>query len=116
MLVDLGQLLEFGLRELLELDGLACDVGVLGVALGGHRGVFAGSHRQRAGHDGRHPRNDERVAVAARRGHADEQARSRTDAVLRAEDRGAEPADAIGAMRFGMESSRHGNSMPAKPG
>ena len=42
--VNLGQLFQLDVRELLELDGLAGNVGELGVALRGHGCVLTGGH------------------------------------------------------------------------
>ena len=47
---------------------------------------------------------------------ADQQARGRDDAVVRAEDRGAKPADAVGPVAFEVATgARHGRYSPSTP-
>jgi hypothetical protein len=98
--VDSSQLRPLGRLVGGELGPLALEIGALRVGLRADRDVFAGRHRHRAGHEPRHRRDEDRRRRRPRRGDADDEARGRDEAVVRAEDRRAEPADPLGAMEF----------------
>ncbi len=109
--VDLGELIELVLRVTVELARLLFNVGELGVALRAHRAVFACGHGQRSGDDRCAPGHEHLRPARARRGHPDEEARGRHDAVLCPEDSGAQPADPVAAVGFTVGTARHGSSM-----
>ena len=106
--------------------------GLLRVALGGHRHVFAGRHRHGSGQQSGEARRQEGTAVAGGSGDADDDARRGDHAVVGAEDRGAQPvqpraeAVAVGlVMRLGIRHpgmfsfppgpvTRHGPTRPAR--
>ena len=100
--VDRRQLLPLGLRLRGELAALAREVGLLGVRLRAHRHVLAGGHRQCAGDEPGDARDQQRGPLRRGRRDADHQARDRDDAVVGAEDGGAQPADVVCAVSLAM--------------
>ena len=80
------------------------EIGLLGVGLRADGDILARRHRHRA-RDQRGCARDQHVArLRARRCDADDQARGRDDAVIGAEHRGPQPADAAGMVVFGMDA------------
>ena len=67
-----------------------------------HRHVLAGRHRHGARHQAGDAGDQRCPLRRARRRHAEHQARRRDDAVVRAEDGGAQPADARHVVAFGL--------------
>ena len=100
--VDRRELPVLGVDVGLELLALARKIRMLGVRLRADRDVFAGRHRHRAGHEAGEPGHHHGAAVRAGGGDADHEACGRDDAVVRAEDRRPEPADAARAMSFAV--------------
>jgi len=92
-----------------ELLSLARQVGPLRVGLGADGYVLAGSHRHRPGYQAGHPGDQDVASRRVRGGHADEQARGRHDAVVCAQDGGAQPTDSLRTVALAM-SSRHTSS------
>lgn len=96
-------------RILFEFRPFARQVGTLGVRLGMNRHVLTGSHRHGTGHQ---PRNAGHQNVAGTRAggrDAEHEAGGRHDAVVGAQHRGAQPADALGAVAFSVVTQRsHG--------
>jgi hypothetical protein len=69
--------------------------------------MAARRHRHRAGHQPCHPRDKNIVVAGAGRRHAHQQAGGGDDAVIGAQHGGAQPANAIGTVAFGV-SAGHG--------
>src|SRR6202035_5108715 len=64
-----------------------------GIGLRMHRHIFAGRHRHRAGDQGRYAAEHYIGLRRVRGGDSQDETRSRDDAVVRAENAGAKPAD-----------------------
>src|SRR5450755_3415431 len=100
--IDRRQFLAFARIVSLEFLAFTLDIGLLRVGLRVHRDIFSGSHRHRTG---RKPRNSGEQHVAAtcmRRCDAKNEACRGYNAVVRAQNGSAEPANACGAMPFSM--------------
>ena len=113
--VDGGELAQLGGGLELQLLALLRQVGLLGIGLRMDRDVFAGGHRHGAGRQAGDAGQEQAALRGVGRRHADQQARGRDDAVVGAEDGGAEPADAVGAVAFevaaGMGHGRYSQAM-----
>ena len=77
---------------------------MLGVGLRAHRDVFTGRHRHGAGHQAGHPRDQHVARRGGGGGDAHDQARRRDDAVVGAQHRRAQPADALDEVVLGMQA------------
>jgi hypothetical protein len=73
-----------------------------------HGDVFAGRHRHRACHDARNARREHGSVARFGGRDADEQARRRHDAVVRAEHGSTQPADARRAVSFEVSHDHRG--------
>ena len=100
--VDARQLAPLAGRVAQQFGLLAGAVGLLGVGLRMDRDELAGGHRHRPGDQRRHAGQQDRAVVGARDADAEHEARSRHDAVVRAEHGRAQPADAVAKVAFGM--------------
>jgi hypothetical protein len=102
LLVDVGELVLFGLRLCRQLVALPREIRLLGVGLRADRHVFAGGHRQRAGDETRDS-GDQHVLPRGIGGRdADDEARRRDDAIVGAEHRGTKPPDSFAAVTLTM--------------
>ena len=106
--VDGSQFFHFVLGVLGELAAFAFEVGLFGVGLRADRDVFPRGHRQRACRQARDARQQHGRARGAAGGHADDQAGRRDEPVIGAQNGGAQPADAVGHMAFGMVRGHRG--------
>ena len=101
--IDLCQFIEFGGRQFGQLATFAGEIGGFRIGLRTHRHVFAGGHRRRTG-DKTGDAGHEHLARRRRRGgNTDDKAGRRNDAVIGAEDRRAQPADAVDEMSFAVQ-------------
>ena len=98
--VDGGQLTLLCHGVFGKLGSLARQVGLFGVRLRMHRDVFAGRHRHGTRHQPGHARQQQAARVGVRCRHAHDQAGGRHNAVVGAQYRSAQPADAGGAVFF----------------
>ena len=89
-----------------EFFALALEVGPFGVCLGTDRDVLTCSHRHGAGDQPGDPCDQNIVAGRMRCCNADHKTRRRYNAVVRTQDRCAQPADASCAVSFAM-ANRH---------
>jgi hypothetical protein len=112
--IDGGQLgaLVFGIGG--QLLTLPIQVGALGVGLGTDRNIFARGHRHRARHQAGHAGDQHAAAAGISGGHAHDQTGGGDDAVIGTEDGGAQPANAVGAVVFGVfhEVARSSRALP----
>ncbi len=104
--VDGGQLGPLGVGIGGQLAPFAGQVGPLGVGLGAHGDILAGRHGEGAGHQAGQGGEQDRPAGGLGRGHADDQAAGRDQAVIGAQDRGAQPADVGGAMTLSVSHAK----------
>ena len=104
-------------RARLEFLLFPRQVGVLGIGLGTDRDIFAGGHRHRARHQARRCRSTSCSPGVGGRRHADHQARGRDDAVVGAQDRGAQPPNSRNVVDLRMRmKSAHGVLMGCSHG
>jgi len=78
------------------------EVRVFRIRLGADRDVLASGHGHRARDEPCDPGDEDTASCGSRRRDANDEARCRDQTVVRAEDRGAKPADMRGAMSFDM--------------
>ena len=100
LLIDRGEFLVLAFAVGLQFAPFQREGRLLRIGLRAHRHVFPGGHRHGPGHE---PCDAGHHHVAARRvgrRHAEHEACGGHDPVVGAQYRGAEPADAAGAMRF----------------
>ena len=102
-------------RLLLQFRALASEIGLFGVGLRADRHELAGRHRHRAREKARQHRRTERSSAGIRRCDADDQARGRNNAIIRAEHSCAQPADAELACRSTMSVQTSHNRGPFVP-
>jgi hypothetical protein len=98
LLVDVGELLEFGLRHLLQLAPLLGGIGGLGIGLRADRDVFACGHRQGACDQGGDAGGEDGLRRGRGGGHADQQRTGRDQPIVGAQHRRAQPADVFAAV------------------
>jgi ABC transporter len=89
--IDARQLGRLTLGVVCQLTFLEAQVSRLGVTLGADRYVLAGRHRPGAREQTGDPGRDDRAPRGARGGNAEDQARSREDAVVGPQDGGPKP-------------------------
>jgi len=105
--VDPGQLRPLADRVAHELAPLEGEVGTLGVRLRADRDVLPGGHRGRAGHEARDAGRHNRGAARVGSGNTNDDGRDRDDAVVCAEDGGAQPAGAMAEVSFPTTRRAH---------
>ena len=96
--VNHGEFFEFAFGVRGEFTPLFVQVGVLGIGLRLNRDVLAGGHGKCARHHARDAGEHHAALSDTARGDANHEAGNRHDAIIRAEDGRAEPADMVGAV------------------
>jgi hypothetical protein len=104
--VDGCQFMQLRGRILLEFRPLARQVGILGVRLRMNRDIFTSGHRHGSGHQPRDTGHQNVAVTRAGSRDTDHEAGCRHDAVVGAQHRGAQPADALGAVTFSVAVQR----------
>lgn len=105
--VDIGELGEFARRVGAQFGGLAGEIGVFGIGLGTDGDVFPSGHGHGSGGETGEARDEDFRAPDTGRGNADDEAGGGDKAVIRPQDGGAKPADAVGAVSFAVRTDRH---------
>ena len=100
--VDLGKLLLFELDVIAQLLAFARKIRTFGVGLRADGNILAGSHRHGASHQSRDACDQDSVLRCGRRGDADNQTRSRDDAIVSPEHCGSQPPDTADEVLLGM--------------
>ena len=109
--IYLGQFFALGLDTCAEFNTLSSDVRLFGIRLRADRDIFASRHRHRASNKPGDARDQDLIVIPGRGRDSNDQACSRDDAVIGAQDCSAKPANARDKMPLGMtHSRRHGAS------